>query len=190
MLQLMKRPPAARRLSVQSVMRGFVRKNDGATAVEFSLVAAPFFLLMFAIIETALIFFAGQVMETAVADSSRLIMTGQAQQQGFSEAQFKSAVCDRASGLFDCGGIYVDVKKYPSFASISLAPPLDANGVFQNNTQYQPGGENEIVVVRMFYEWPVYVSLPLSNMAGAKRLMTATAAFRNEPFGPSVAPAP
>ena len=55
------------------------RRNDGAAAVEFALVAAPFLALVFAIMETAIVFFAGQALETAVADTSRLIMTGQAQ---------------------------------------------------------------------------------------------------------------
>ena len=36
---------------------------------------------------TAIVFFAGQALETAAADSARLIMTGQAQTQGFSQAQ-------------------------------------------------------------------------------------------------------
>ena len=39
------------------------------------------------------------------------------------------------------------------------------------------------------YQWPVYVSLlgfNLSDMAGGKRLLMATAAFRNEPYwGPA-----
>ena len=47
---------------------------------------------------------------------------------------------------------------------------------------YQPGGPGDIVVVRLFYQWPIYVSL-LQNMSGSKRLLIATAAFRNEPFG-------
>ena len=38
------------------------------------------------------------------------------------------------------------------------------------------------MVVRLFYQWPIYVSL-LQNMSGNKRLLVATAAFRNEPFG-------
>jgi hypothetical protein len=41
------------------------------------------------------------------------------------------------------------------------------------------------VVVRLFYQWPVYVSLlgfNLQNMSGGHRLLIATAAFRNEPF--------
>jgi hypothetical protein len=37
------------------------------------------------------------------------------------------------------------------------------------------------VVVRLFYQWPIYVSL-LQNMSGNKRLLIATAAFRNEPY--------
>ncbi len=83
-------------------MRRLARKQDGAAAVEFGMVAAPFLLLVFAIMETAFVFFAGQTLETAVADSSRLIMTGQAQQQGFNQAAFKNAVCARIYGLFDC----------------------------------------------------------------------------------------
>jgi hypothetical protein len=39
--------------------------------------------------------------------------------------------------------------------------------------------------VRLFYQYPVYVSLlgfNLSNINGGKRLLAATAAFRNEPY--------
>jgi len=43
----------------------------------------------------------------------------------------------------------------------------------------------DIVVVRMFYQWPLFVTglgYNISNLAGSKRLLSATAAFRNEPF--------
>jgi Flp pilus assembly protein TadG len=43
--------------------------KDGSAAVEFGLIAAPFIALLFAIMETAIVFFAGQTLETAVADS-------------------------------------------------------------------------------------------------------------------------
>ena len=39
--------------------------------------------MVFAVMETAVIFFAGQALETAAADSARLILTGQAQSQGY-----------------------------------------------------------------------------------------------------------
>src|SRR3954447_17487772 len=107
------------------VVRRFARGEDGAAAVEFAMVAAPFLALMFAIMETALVFFASQTLETAVADSARLIMTGQAQSQTFSQAQFKSAVCAKIVGLFDCAaGLQIDVRTYSSFASVDNSPPL------------------------------------------------------------------
>jgi Flp pilus assembly protein TadG len=176
----------ARRLAATPAMRRLVRQQDGATAVEFALVAAPFLALVFAIMETAIVFFAGQALETAVADSSRLIMTGQAQTQGLDQAGFKNAVCAKIYGLFDCqNGVYVDVKTFTSFSNVTMNNPVDANGNFQNNFSYQPGTQGSIVVVRLFYQYPVYVSLlgfGLSNVNGGKRLLAATAAFRNEPY--------
>jgi len=170
-----------------AVVRRFIRHQDGATAVEFAMVAAPFLAMIFAIIETALVFFAGQALETAGADSARLIMTGQAQTQGFDQTAFKNAVCGKIYGLFDCAaGLYVDVKNYSSFAAISTGLPIDANGVLQTGTfGYQPGGPGDIVVVRLMYQWPVYVSLlglNLADSAGSKRLLMSTIAFRNEPY--------
>jgi Flp pilus assembly protein TadG len=168
-------------------VRRFAKEQDGAAAVEFALVAAPFFALMFAIMETALVFFASQTLETAVSDSARLIMTGQAQAGSFSQTQFKSAVCAKISGLFDCNnGMYVDVKTYSSFGTVDNSPPIDAQGNLKSSTfGYAPGGPGDIVVVRLMYQWPVYASLlgfNLGNMAGNKRLIMATAAFRNEPY--------
>ncbi len=176
----------ARRVLTARTARRLIKQQDGAAAVEFALVAAPFLALVFAIMETAFVFFAGQALETAVADSSRLIMTGQAQTQGLSQATFKNAVCAKIYGLFDCqNGVYVDVKTFTSFSNVSMPTPVDAQGNFQNNFTYQPGGPGDIVVVRFFYQWPVYASLlglNLSNMSGGKRLLAATAAFRNEPY--------
>src|SRR5262245_26130350 len=167
----------------RATARRLIKQQDGGAAVEFGLVAAPFLALVFAIMETAVVFFAGQA---AVADSARLIMTGQAQSQGFSQAAFKNAVCAKIYGLFDCqNGVYVDVKTFQSFGNVSMPNPVDANGNFQLTPSYQPGGPGDIVVVRLFYQYPVYVSLlgfNLANVNGGKRLLAATAAFRNEPY--------
>lgn len=168
-------------------VRRLIRQQDGATTVEFAMVAAPFLAMVFAIMETALVFFAGQTLETAAAESARLIMTGQAQTQGYDQAKFKQAVCSRIYGLFDCsGGLYVDVKNYSSFAAVNNAKPMDANGNLQTGTfGYAPGGPGSIVVVRLMYQWPVYVSLlglNLGDGSSKKRLLISTVAFRNEPY--------
>ncbi len=167
-------------------MRRLLREQDGAAAIEFSLVALPFLGLVFAIMETAIVFFAGQTLEAAVADSSRLIMTGQAQTQSLSQSTFKNQVCSRIFGLFDCtNGVSVDVKTYTSFASVNVTSPVTNGQLDTAGFTYQPGGPGDIVVVRLYYQWPVYVSLlglNLNDLTGNKRLLVATAAFRNEPY--------
>jgi Flp pilus assembly protein TadG len=165
-----------------------LRDRSGATAIEFGMVAAPFLALTFAIFQTAIVFFAGQALETAAADSARLIMTGQAQTQGFDQTKFKQAVCARIYGLFNCNGsLYVDVKSYSAWSLVNTSLPVDASGNVQSDTfGYQPGGPTDIVVMRLMYQWPVYVSLlglnSMANSAGQQRLLMATVAFRNEPY--------
>ncbi|HTT48621.1 MAG TPA: TadE/TadG family type IV pilus assembly protein [Pseudolabrys sp.] len=179
-----------RRLLPARAARRFARQQEGAAAVEFALVAVPFLALTFAIIETALVFFAGQTLESAASEAGRLVMTGQAQNGGFSQADFKNAVCaDLAGGLFDCAnGVYVNVTSYASFSAVNTAPPV-TNGVLNTaNMAYTPGGPNCIVAVQLFYQWPIYVSLlgnNLSNLNGNYRLLVATSVFRNEPYGPA-----
>jgi Flp pilus assembly protein TadG len=168
--------------------RRFARAQDGATAVEFALVAAPFLALVFAILETALVFFAGQTLESAATDAARLIMTGQAQTAGYSANDFKTAVCNRlAGGLFDCtNGVTVDVETYSSFSAINTAPPIVNGQLNTTNMNYVPGGPGDIVVVRLYYQWPIFVSMfgdNLSNLNGNQRLLVATSVFRNEPYG-------
>ncbi len=176
----MNQPRSKRRLGDR-----FRRDRSGTTAVEFGLVALPFIASLFAILETALVMFADQTLETATNDAARLIRTGQAQQQGFSATKFRDEICSTGYSLFDCGSLKVDVKRYPTFGSVDLSSPLDGNGNIDMNLDYKPGNGGDIVVVRAFYEWPVFVRLlghDLTNMSGGKRLLVATTAFRNDPF--------
>jgi Flp pilus assembly protein TadG len=163
-----------------------LRQNDGAAAVEFGLVAAPFLALVSPSWRRPLSSLPGRRWKPPRADSARLVMTGQAQTQGFDQAKFKT---EFATGFSACSiaqaGIQVDVRTYASFGNVDLSKPIDANGNLVNDFTYNPGGPGDIVVVRLLYQYPVYVSLlglNLSDMAGGKRLIVATAAFRNEPY--------
>jgi Flp pilus assembly protein TadG len=172
--------------SFSGLLRRFRRNGDGSAVVEFALVAPMFLALLFAIIETALMFFASQVLETVTQDSARVIMTGQAQNASYTQAQFKSLVCTKVVALFDCvNGITVDVQSYTQFSNVNVANPIDASKNFTNPSNYNPGGPGDIVVVRVFYQWPILVTrfgYDISNLAGGKRLLSATAAFQNEPY--------
>jgi Flp pilus assembly protein TadG len=169
--------------------RRFASHSRASTTIEFGLLAAPFVALVFAILQTAIIFFAGQSLETAAATAGRLILTGQAQIQGWSAAQFKQQVCTTITGLFNCSaGVYVDVETYSSFAAVNLGVPV-SNGVFNSaSLGYNPGGPGDIVVVRLYYRYPVFVDLlgfNLSGLTGGYNLLAATAVFKNEPYASS-----
>jgi Flp pilus assembly protein TadG len=170
-------------------LKRFSHNKDGLAAIEFGFVALPFIALLFAIIETGLVFFAGQTLETAVADSSRLILTGQAKSGAFKADDFKKAVCDRISGLMDCASLLVDVRGFSDFTAIKFDPvKVDDQGNLVNAFTYDQTAANtpeQTIVVRLFYPFPVYVNLwnpSLANIGTNKRLLVATAAFRTEPF--------
>jgi Flp pilus assembly protein TadG len=189
--------PAASTASVKNTLRRFRRSRQGSAAVEFALVAPMFFALLFAIIEVALMFFASQVLETVTQDAARVVLTGQAQSglvpacqvsgqsAPCSQATFKAYVCSQIPALFNCNNIYVDVESYAAFSNVAISSQIDGSGNFVNNMQYNPGGAGDIVVVRLFYQWPLYVTglgFNISNMSGNQRLLAATAAFQNEPY--------
>ena len=169
-----------------NILLRFRRNRRGTAAVEFALVAPIFFAVLFAIIELAMIFFASQILETVTQDTSRLIMTGQAQNAAFTQAQFKNAVCAKLTVMFDCvNGVSIDVQSYKTFASVNISDPIDAGKNFVPPNNYLPGGAGDIVVVRLFYKWPLFVTglgFNPANLSGNQRLLTATAAFQNEPY--------
>lgn len=178
-------PGDERPASGRGILRRLRGDRSGATAVEFGIVAAPFFALMLALIEVSLVFFANFTLENAVDQAGRLIRTGQAQQQGFSEDQFKQSVCQNVTGVYDCiGGLKIDVQKFDSFGGIDMSDPLDANGELRDDFSFDPGNAGDVIVVRAFYEWNLIANFPggLGNMPGGGRLLVATTTFRNEPF--------
>jgi Flp pilus assembly protein TadG len=174
------------RLSSVTSFAQLLRREDGSAAIEFAVVATPFLALLFAIMETALMFLATQTLETAAQNSSRLILTGQAQNQGYNMAAFQQAVCADLASFFDCNNILIDVQTAQTFSSANTSLPIQ-NGQLQNSFSFSPGNPGDIVVVRLMYRWPVFISLlglsnALSNMSGNTNLLMATASFRNEPF--------
>jgi Flp pilus assembly protein TadG len=167
---------------------GFARREDGAAALEFAIVAAPFIALVLATIQTALAFFAGQVLESAVLDSSRQILTGSAQNAGMTQGGFATAVCAKVQTLFNCGNLMIDVQTVTSFSAANTALPaltFNGQGAVTNSWSWQPGNPGDIVVMRVMYQWPVFLGplgLSLSNESNGKLLLMATTTFKNEPY--------
>ncbi|HEY8595048.1 MAG TPA: TadE/TadG family type IV pilus assembly protein [Devosiaceae bacterium] len=169
--------------------KGFVRDERGVTLIEFALLAVPFFVLVGAMIETSLIFFAGQVLDSAVGDASRLIRTGQAQASSIGSSGFRTQVCDKLFGLFNCNDLKIKVSTITDFNSASTAldlQPIDPNdGSWKFTETYQPGAGSSIVMVQAFYKWPAlfdFAGLNLADQPDGSRLLGSVRVFRNEPF--------
>ena len=167
-------------------LRQFGRDASGASAIEFALIALPLFYMLFVILEIGIVFFANYTLENAAAQGARMLRTGQAQNQKFDAAMFKTEVCKHITAPLDCGKLKLDVRRFTNFSNAALTQPLDAKGDLKANFAYDPGVGGDVVVVRAFYPLDLPALLPLdismSDMADGNRLVVATVAFRNEPF--------
>jgi len=165
-------------------IKRFEKEEDGATAVEFALVAFPFFLLVFAIIETSIMFFAGQYFETAVDDTARLLRTGQLGVTT-TNAQFRAELCSRITVMLNCSEVATDVQVAASFDGLNDPPlPNPTTGNLPGNTFNTPG-PNLIMQVSASYKWPIYTNFaaPLMHTPGGNfALLRVTAVMVTEPF--------
>jgi Flp pilus assembly protein TadG len=190
---LMKRPASLlRRLAAPAIARGraFARDERGVTVIEFAILGLPFFTVIFAILETAMMFFASQVLDSAVEDASRMIRTGQAQSAGYSISDFRTLMCGYTFNLFgDCSTIKIKVEVISSFSSANTNPTVqdctETTCDWTLTETYASGSGRDVVQVSAFHRWPLLVVLPyfnLKNQPDNYRLISATRVFRNEPF--------
>ena len=163
------------------------RTREGSAAIEFAMVALPFFFMMFAVLELALVFVLDSVMENATIETGRLVRTGQADAQNFNAVKFKTSLCGRMS-IFsgDCGSkVTVDVRRIPQFANPNVPDPLGGASFDPNAAAYDGGGPGDIMLVRAWYQHTLltpFLAQGLSKLSNGKAVLTATTAFRNEPY--------
>lgn len=174
--------------------RAFLRDERGATAIEVGLLALPFFSIIGAILETSLVFLAGQMLDSGVQDVSRLIRTGQAQAAGQNLDKFRATLCTQLLGMFgDCNGLHIEVQTLNSFNAASITPPIDPKCTDKTTCEwkadrpqvYSGGSGSTIMLVQVYYKWPIILNfggLNLANLPTGERVLGAAAVFRNEPF--------
>lgn len=181
---------ALARKTVQALrrLRTFRRDTSGVAALEFSLIAVPFFLTLYAVFEISITYVAGGSIQDATNATARMIRTGQVKMAGMTAQQFKTKVCEHLiSPLLPCNDdLKIDVRRYTSFAEVANPSPLNAQKEWNNDFQFNIGKACDIVLVRVFYKWPIFtpvIGTMLSDMKDGSQMLQATAAVRNEPFG-------
>jgi len=166
-------------------------RREGSTAIEFGLVAIPFFLLLFGILEIGLMLLVDALVETAASDAARQIRTGQAQEEKLTPEQFKTHFCSEM-GFFssNCGSrAFIDVRVIDDFSlnDPNKQPPDPMSGARFDSSQlgFEPGAPGERVLVRIWYEQPIFtpvIAQAVSRTKDNRVMLTTTLAFRNEPY--------
>lgn len=165
----------------------FAKDEGGVAAIEFAILALPFMMTIFAVVETSVSFTAQQVMSNATDRIARDLRTGQLDPTTLNAAQFRNLVCGELDVMMPsgCPDLYVDVQEYPSYAAVPKDVPYSSAGVIDRGAfGYSPGGRGTINSMRLLYEWPVYTDILksyLSNLQSGKTLIYSTHTWRNEP---------
>lgn len=165
------------------------RKNDdGAVAIEFALVAAPFFITIIGILEFCMFFATGMALEGAAHDAARVIRTGEAQKSGDPVTVFQERLCSTINVIIDCEGVSYEVLEIPDDSFYSIAdyePQFDEDGNLISQG-FAPGGVESTVLVRLAYRYnfmtPLMGHLLDSGSVENARTHMSTVVLRNEPY--------
>ncbi|MCA0034202.1 TadE/TadG family type IV pilus assembly protein [Mesorhizobium sp. B263B2A] len=184
-----------RKVERSSFFRRFVRDRRGSTALEFALLAMPFALLVFAILESCISFAGQEVMANITDDVARQLRTGQLRPADVAGGKLTTLICDRLEIIVstDCPNqLLADLREYPTFADAASASFKIQNGdvVLMQGTNSQafattPGLAESRNMLRVFYKWPVMTDLmakSMANLSGGRTLHFASVTWQNEPF--------
>jgi Flp pilus assembly protein TadG len=179
------------------------RRSDGASAVEFCLVAMPLILTLVGIFEVALILFVNVLLEGAIRDSARYGITGYTSGGIDRATMIRQIIQERTVGMVNMANVNIETLVYQSFSDIGKPEPFTdqppLNGVYDPGETFVDingnghwdadmgaagaGGPGAVVVYKVKYDWPLLTGLltPLLGQNGYITLSVSTA-VRNEPF--------
>lgn len=167
------------------VFRTYLRRKEGTTAIEFSLMVIPYLILSLAVIELSIMYASASLLEGATTSAARLIRTGQLQQSAADPQEaFRDALCDYATVLVNCDDIQLEVVPIDNYASFSnYAPTYDDDGNLVSQG-FDAGGSNDSILIRTAYRYSMMTPIagPLLSGADGQTLFVSTIVLQTEPY--------
>ena len=166
--------------------KAFVRDRDGATAIEFTILAAPFLALIYYLISLGVVYINATALTDATQQASRQIRIGEVAKNNMNIDGFKKIVCEavflsRNSCLTE---LVIDVTSSPDISKLNTSAPTENGKLDSSKQTFQPGGSSDYVIVKAY--------LPSHAMSGMFSLLnsgstpaftlSSVEVFRNEPF--------
>ena len=179
-----------------------IENEEGATAVEFALVAPVLLLIMMGIIDVGMMMFAQGLLENSAFTAARTGKTGYTEQNKTREETMIETLHSRAGILLDTAEIVITSVSYSEFDDIGESEPfIDANGNgsrdngenytdVNGNGNYDEdigtsgqGAASEVVVYTVSYPWRLYTPMmkPLLGENGIVNL-SSRIVVQNEPY--------
>ena len=168
--------------------RFWQRDKDGTTAIETALLAVPFTFTVLAMVEIALYFATGTVIEGALDDVSRAVRVGQIQNEASisdMEDVFEDTICEHAGILANCANFDYDVRKLTSFSDGIQAEVNDDGNLVNTSFEMDQLTAGCVAMIRVGYLYPFmtpFFGQLFSNYPGNTRLLMSTTVIKTEPF--------
>lgn len=168
------------------------KESEGATAIEFAIIALPFLGLIFGILELALVFFTSAVLTQSVSEAGRFVRIGAFQGCG-QASEYKALLCNRMNNIMNCdANLRIDLTTATNFQAVTLPDPGNSGLDPDDDTAdiedgtYVETGPSDPVLLRATFYYPLILPnfmTRLENLSGSGRhVISVTTAFRNEPF--------
>jgi Flp pilus assembly protein TadG len=188
MINSLENPTPQTKVRGKGLMSRFKKDDSGSVAIEFSMLALPFAMLVFAIIEVCVSFTEQQVMANVTDDVSRLMRTGQMRTADATPAAVRTKICDALQFMAPagCPGLEVDLKEYATYGAVPTTIPYTVTGdINTSGFTVALGGATTINHLRVFYRWPVMTDLLssyMSSLPDKKMLLYSSATWTVEPY--------
>lgn len=167
------------------LLRRFRKDRKGSAAIEFAILALPFFVVIFAIAEIAVMFFVDSGLDAALHKAVRQVRVGIAKSGAWDAVKFKQEVCKELSFSFGCGNnLKVRAIVVTNMASVDKISPI-TSGALNVKEEFNLGDSQSYVLVQAFMPWdPVFKLYAVSSarLSDGSYVLGASELIRNEPF--------
>jgi Flp pilus assembly protein TadG len=179
------------------IVKRFIKRDDGATAIEFAIIAPILFLLIMGILEFGLIYYAKSVIENAVAYAARLGITNNQYTGNVRVAQSATSPTDRVAMIKENILARSDGLLKPDKISISCSSAGQTFGNLTNSTTGNygcgsainntascatAGGRNEAVIYTARYCWDLFTPMIGNFFPGGQVVLQSSLVVKNENF--------
>ena len=176
----------------------FGRQTDGTTAIEFSVLAIPFMMLVFGILELAIVFFTTTSLQHNLTTNTRSLRVGAENAICGEIEDIKVDVCNDLNVNGCLGNLNLNISRVNSnqfdstvltqFQASNFTVNEDDDSVEIADADALAAGisGNEIIIIKAVYQHDLILPGRLTRLANFglknKRVLTVTQAVRTEPF--------